>query len=69
MPGWMGAIAEWNPMSATAQAVRELFGNPLWGGGSSWATQHAMLLAVVWPLVLSVVFFTLSVRQYRALGR
>lgn len=69
MPGWMGAIAEWNPMSATAQAVRELFGNPVWGAGGSWATEHALLLAVVWPLVLTVVFFTLSVRRYRALGR
>lgn len=69
MPGWMGAVAEWNPMSATAQAVRELFANPVWGGGGSWATEHALLLAVVWPVVLAVVFFTLSVRRYRALGR
>jgi ABC-2 type transport system permease protein len=69
MPGWMGALAEWNPMSATAQAVRELFGNPVWGGGGSCATEHALLLAVVWPVVLSAVFFVLSVRRYRALGR
>ncbi|MFC4495275.1 ABC transporter permease [Streptomyces ovatisporus] len=69
MPGWMGALAEWNPMSATAQAVRELFGNPVWGGGGSWATEHALLLAVGWPVVLSVLFFVLSVRRYRALGR
>ncbi|OEU94773.1 multidrug ABC transporter permease [Streptomyces oceani] len=68
MPGWMGALAEWNPMSATAQAVRELFGNPLWGGGGSWPTEHALLLAVLWPLVLLAVFFPLAVRRYRALG-
>lgn len=69
MPAWMGAIAEWNPMSATAQAVRELFVNPVWGGGGSWATEHALLLAVAWPLALALVFFTLSVRRYQALGR
>ncbi|WP_314178373.1 ABC transporter permease [Streptomyces winkii] len=69
MPGWMGSIAEWNPMSATAQAVRELFGNPVWGGGGSWPAEHALLLAVVWPLALSAAFFALSVSRYRALGR
>ena len=42
---------------------------PRWGGGGSWATEHALLLAVVWPVVLSAVFFVLSVRRYRALGR
>jgi ABC-2 type transport system permease protein len=28
MPGLLGAIAEWNPLSATVAATRELFGNP-----------------------------------------
>ncbi|GAA3819266.1 ABC transporter permease [Sphaerisporangium flaviroseum] len=68
MPGWLGAIAEWNPMSATVSAARELFGNPGWGG-DSWAAQHAPLMAVVWPLLLLAVFFPLSVRRYRHLNR
>ncbi|MGX1756787.1 ABC transporter permease [Streptomyces lydicus] len=68
MPGWLGAIAEWNPMSATASAVRELFANPRWSG-DSWAAGHAGLLAVVWPLVLLAVFFPAAVRRYRGLGR
>lgn len=68
MPGWMGAVAEWNPMSATARAVRELFGNPVWGGGS-WAAEHAVLLAVAWPLVMLAVFFPLAVRRYGALSK
>lgn len=42
MPDWLGAIAMWNPVSSTANAVRELFGNPLAGGGS-WIEQHALL--------------------------
>jgi hypothetical protein len=33
MPSWLAAIAHWNPLSATAAAARELFGNPRWGGG------------------------------------
>ena len=28
MPPWLGTIAEWNPVSATATAARQLFGNP-----------------------------------------
>ncbi|MFF7338673.1 ABC transporter permease [Streptomyces sp. NPDC008163] len=68
MPGPLGAAVEWNPMSATATAVRDLFGNPGAAGGS-WAAGHAGLLAVVWPLALLAVFFPLAVRRFAALGR
>ncbi|MET8677230.1 ABC transporter permease [Streptomyces sp. NPDC004647] len=68
MPGWLGAIAEWNPMSATAAAVRELFANPGWGG-DSWVAQHSVLMAVVWPVVLIAVFFPLAVHRFRGLSR
>jgi ABC-2 type transport system permease protein len=66
MPGWLGAIAAWNPVSATAAAARELFGNPGWGG-ESWIAQHAVLMAVVWPLVLTAIFVPLAVARYRGL--
>ncbi|MFI6982619.1 ABC transporter permease [Embleya sp. NPDC050154] len=68
MPGWLGTIAEWNPLSASAGAGRELFGNPGWAGGS-WIADHAVLMAFVWPLVLIAIFAPLSVRRYRGLGR
>jgi ABC-type multidrug transport system permease subunit len=61
MPDWLGAVVEWNPMSATASSVRHLFGNP--GGADD------ILLAVVWPLALVAVFFPLAVRRFAALGR
>ena len=67
MPGWLGTIADWNPLSATLNATRELFGNPGFGG-DSWIAQHGELMAVVWPLAIVAVFFPLSVRAYRALG-
>src|SRR5215207_8133667 len=60
MLGWLGAISEWNPLSATVAAARELFGNPGWGG-ESWIAQHAPLMAVVWPLLICAVFFPPSV--------
>ncbi|MGR3936143.1 ABC transporter permease [Streptomyces sp. BRA346] len=68
MPDWIGSIAAWNPMSATATAVRDLFGSP-GGHGASWAEEHAGLLAVCWPLALLVVFFPLAVARYRGLSR
>ncbi|MEU9701118.1 ABC transporter permease [Streptomyces sp. NPDC047981] len=61
MPEWLGAVVEWNPMSATATAVRDLFGNPGGEPGHVWA-------AVVWPLVLLAVFFPLAVRRFRRLS-
>ncbi|KAA6220089.1 ABC transporter permease [Streptomyces filamentosus] len=68
MPPWLGAVVEWNPLSATATAVRGLFGNP-GAGGDSWAAAHAGLLAVAWPVALVAVFFPLAVKRFRDLGR
>jgi len=68
MPDWLGAIAMWNPVSSTANAIRELFGNPL-AGGSSWIEQHALLMAVVWPIIITAVFLPLAVRRYQRLSR
>ncbi|KAB8164189.1 ABC transporter permease [Streptomyces sp. 3MP-14] len=68
MPDWLGAIAMWNPVSSTANAIRDLFGNPL-PTGDSWIEQNALLMAVVWPLVITAVFVPLAVRRYQGLGR
>lgn len=68
MPGWLGTIADANPVSATVAAVRDLCGNPGWPG-TSWFADHALPLAIVWPLVLLGVFFPLAVRRYQRLSR
>lgn len=68
MPPVVSTIAEWNPLSSTAAAARELFGNPGWGG-DSWIAQNAVLMAVVWPLLIVAVFAPLSIRRYQELGR
>jgi ABC-2 type transport system permease protein len=67
MPGWLGAAVEWNPMSATATAVRDLSGIPGVAEGS-WAAEHAQLMAAVWPVALVAVFFPLAVRRFRRLS-
>ncbi|MHA6625205.1 ABC transporter permease [Pseudonocardia sichuanensis] len=68
MPAVVATIAEWNPLSSTAAAARELFGNPSWGG-DSWVAQHPVLMAVVWPVVIIAVFAPLSVRRFREMSR
>ncbi|MGH3692433.1 MAG: ABC transporter permease [Pseudonocardiaceae bacterium] len=68
MPGWLGTIAEWNPLSATVSATRALFGNPGLVSGS-WPAEHALALAVAWPVLLIIVFVPLSVRRFRQLSR
>ncbi|MFI7318878.1 ABC transporter permease [Streptomyces venezuelae] len=68
MPDWLAPVAAWNPVSSTGTATRELFGNP-GAGGTSWVEQHAVLMAVVWPIVISLVFLPLAVRRFRRLSR
>jgi len=68
MPAWVGAVSQWNPISATVAAARELFGNP-GTGGDSWAAGHAVPLAIAWPVLLIAVFAPLAVRRYQRLGR
>lgn len=68
MPGWLGTIAQWNPLSATVAATRELWGNPGVGPSDSWAASNALLMAIVWPLVLVAIFAPLSIRRYRRLS-
>jgi ABC-2 type transport system permease protein len=66
MPDWLGAIAAWNPLSATATAVRQLFGNPT-GVTGGVLEDSAVWLALAWPAVLTAIFVPLSARAYRKL--
>ena len=67
MPAWLEALAQWNPVSATAAACRELFGNPT-GITDGVLADHAVLLAFAWPAALTLVFVPLAARAYRRLG-
>jgi ABC-type multidrug transport system permease subunit len=68
MPLWLGTLAEWNPLTATVYASRELFGNP-GASGTSFMAENAVPLAVAWPLLIVAIFLPLSVRKYRRLSR
>src|SRR5690625_3308069 len=71
MPGWLGAIAAWNPVSSTANAIRELFATPGAGQGEAqyWIDGHALAGAIAWPALLMVIFIPLAIRQFQNLSR
>lgn len=69
MPAWLGTIAQWNPLSATATAARALFGNPDPSATATWIGTHAGLAALIAPAVLIAVFLPLSAHRYRTLSR
>lgn len=67
MPGWLRAIAEWNPLSTTATAVRTLFESPT-GVTEAWYAQASMWLALGWPALMVVICVPLAGALYRRLG-
>jgi ABC-2 type transport system permease protein len=69
MPDWLGTIAQWNPLSATATASRALFGNADPSASASWIGSHAEIAAIVAPLLLIAVFLPLSAHRFRTLSR
>jgi ABC-2 type transport system permease protein len=68
MPGWLGAIASWNPLSSTITATRRLFGNPGVEAGG-WLADNAITMAVVLPLALTALTLPLAVRAYQRMSR
>jgi len=65
MPGWLQPVAEWNPISAVALAVRELFGNPVGNRPDSFAGEHPVLLSFGYLITIIAVFSWLAVRKYQ----
>ncbi|MFB7208630.1 ABC transporter permease [Streptomyces sp. NPDC056255] len=64
LPHWLRTVAEWNPISAVASAVRDLFGNASPAAEAAWPVAHPVAGTLAWSVVLLVVFVPLSVRRY-----
>ncbi|MEU9503361.1 ABC transporter permease [Streptomyces sp. NPDC048196] len=47
MPAWLRPVVEWNPVTAVADAIRHLWGNPV-QPGSGFPGQHPFLVAGCW---------------------
>jgi ABC transporter DrrB family efflux protein len=66
MPGWLRTIADWNPVSAVASALRHLWGNPNPSGTiQAWPMQHPVEAALLWSVAILVVCAPLAVHLYR----
>ncbi len=67
LPGPLRVFAEWNPMSAVTQAVRELFGNtsPLAPTSDAWSMQNPIATSLIWIVVILIVFVPLAQLQYK----
>ncbi len=56
MPGWLQAIADWNPVSAVCAAARSLWGDPNPAGSiRAWPMQHPIEASLIWSLVILAV--------------
>jgi ABC transporter DrrB family efflux protein len=66
MPGWLQTVAEWNPISATVAACRELFGNPNPFSADNIPGKYPILVSLFWSLLILAVFIPLAVRKYRS---
>ena len=66
MPDWLRTIAEWNPISALAQAARELWGNgPPAPPDAAFPLHHPVEATLVWAVAITSVMAPLSVRAFR----
>lgn len=66
MTPWLRAVAEWNPISALVQAVRELWGNagPA-PDGAALPLHHPVLATVIWSVAITAIMAPLAIRTFR----
>ncbi len=64
MPAWLRLIADWNPVSALAAAVRHLLGNPGAPASGAWPLEHPIVASLAWTALLLAVFVPLGTARY-----
>jgi ABC transporter DrrB family efflux protein len=67
MPSVLQTVAEWNPVTTLADAVRVQFGNPNTptAPGDPWSIAHPMAYSVIWIVGIVLVCAPLAVRAYQ----
>ena len=68
MPSWLRTLAEWNPISALTQALRDnwgIAGIPV-RADAPWSLQHPELTTVIWSLAITAVIAPLALRAFNA---
>ena len=66
MPGWLQAIADWNPVSAVTAGARQLWDNPNPSASiSAWPMQHPIEASLAWSVLILAVAAPLASRYFR----
>jgi ABC transporter DrrB family efflux protein len=66
MPGWLQAIADWNPVSAVTAGARHLWGNPNPSATiRAWPMQHPVAAALIWSVVIVAIAAPLASHFFR----
>lgn len=66
MPGWLQAIAIWNPVSAVVAGTRVLWGNPNPSGTlHDWPMQHPVVAALLWSVGILAVAAPLAAHFFK----
>jgi ABC transporter DrrB family efflux protein len=74
LPGWLQPVAEWNPISSTVLALRELFGNPTGYHPPQnpvpdvFPMQHPVITSLIWSGVILGIFVPMAIRKYRSVS-
>jgi ABC-2 type transport system permease protein len=56
MPGWLQAVADWNPVSAATAGARQLWHNPNPSASvSAWPMQHPIEASLAWTVLILAV--------------
>jgi ABC-2 type transport system permease protein len=66
LPDGLRQVAEYNPISAWAAAVRTLFGNPTAiPDGAAWPLEHPVIASIAWCLGILALVVPFTLRAYR----
>jgi ABC-2 type transport system permease protein len=66
MPGWLQAVADWNPTSAVTAGARQLWDNPNPSASiRAWPMQHPIEASLAWSVLILAVAAPLASRYFR----
>jgi ABC transporter DrrB family efflux protein len=66
MPGWLQALATWNPVSAVVAGTRVLWGNPNPSGTvQAWPMQHPIEASLIYSIAILAVAAPLAAHFFR----
>jgi ABC transporter DrrB family efflux protein len=65
MVPWLRTVAEWNPISALVQSMRELWGNvPPAPADAALPLQYPVVTTLIWSFLITAVIAPLAVRAF-----